>query len=109
MHLVDLNGNIFSTDEEKLNTRREHFESVLHHVVSSEVSPFAPTIETTSPARTIRQIPTSKSETISATKFIFAHVLTEEKDDEVNDAFYTNLENLYDRPMTSILSSGIST
>ena len=41
--VLDLNGNILSTDEEQLNRCREHVESVLNHVISSEVSPFAPT------------------------------------------------------------------
>ena len=40
-----LNGNIFSTEEEKLNGWREHNESVLNHVVSSDVPAFAPTTE----------------------------------------------------------------
>ena len=44
--VLDLNENILSTDEEKLNRWREHFESV----VSSEGTPFAPTTETISPA-----------------------------------------------------------
>ena len=39
-----------------------YFESVLNHVVSSEVPPFAPTTETISPARSILQTPSSKSE-----------------------------------------------
>ena len=42
---LDLNGNILSTDEEKLNKWREHFESAFNHVVSSEVPPFGPTTE----------------------------------------------------------------
>ena len=59
-----------STDEEKLNRWREHFESVLNHVVSSDVPPFAPTTETNSPARSIPQTPLSKSEIASAIKSI---------------------------------------
>ena len=47
--VLDLKGNILSTDEEKLNRWEEHFESVLNHVVSSDVAPFAPTTETISP------------------------------------------------------------
>ena len=39
---------MLSTDEEKLNRRKDHFESVTNHVVSSEVPPFAPTTDTTS-------------------------------------------------------------
>ena len=35
--VLDLNENILSTDEEKLNRCRDDFESVLNHVVSSEV------------------------------------------------------------------------
>ena len=31
--VIDLNGNILSTDVEKLNRCREHFESVLNHVL----------------------------------------------------------------------------
>ena len=46
--VLDLNGNILSTDEEKLNRWSEHFESVLNYVVSSEVPPFAPTTESIS-------------------------------------------------------------
>ena len=57
-----------STDEEKLNRWREHFESVLNHVVSSEVPPFAPTIEAISPARSIPQTSSSKSQIASASK-----------------------------------------
>ena len=34
--VLDLNGNILYTDEEKLNRWREHFESVLNHVVTSQ-------------------------------------------------------------------------
>ena len=37
--VLDLNGNILSTDEEKLNRWREHFESVLKHVVSLLLQP----------------------------------------------------------------------
>ena len=59
-----------STDEEKLNRCREHFESVLNHVVSSDVPPFAPITETISPARSIPQTPPSKSEIVSAIKSI---------------------------------------
>ena len=55
--VLELNGNILSTDEEKLNKWREHFEYVLSHVVSSEVSPLATTTETISPARSIPQSP----------------------------------------------------
>ena len=51
--VLDLNGNILSTDEEKTNRWREHFESVLNHDVSSDVPPFAPTTETISLARSI--------------------------------------------------------
>ena len=65
---IDLNGNILSTAEEKLNRCREHFESVLNHVVSSDVSNFAATKETISPARSIPRIPPSKSEIVSAIK-----------------------------------------
>ena len=66
--VLDRNGNILSTDEGKLNRWREHFGSVLNHVVSSDVSPFAPTTETISPARSIPQTP--KSEIVSAIKSI---------------------------------------
>ena len=65
-----LNGNILSTDEQKLNRWREHFESVLNHVVSIEVPPFAPTTETISPARGIPQTPASESEIVSVIKSI---------------------------------------
>ena len=41
----DLNGNILSTDEEKLNRWREHFEYVLNHAVSSEIPAFAPSTD----------------------------------------------------------------
>ena len=58
-----------STDEEKLNRWREQW-SVLNHVVSSDVPPFAPTTETISPARSIPQTPPSKSEIVSAIKSI---------------------------------------
>ena len=34
--VLDLNGNIISTVEEKLNKWREQFESMLNHVVSSD-------------------------------------------------------------------------
>ena len=51
--VLDLNGNILSTDKEQLNRWRKHFESVLNHVVSSEVPSFAPTTETISPAGSI--------------------------------------------------------
>ena len=54
-----------STDEEKVNRWREHFESVLYHIVSSDVPLFAPTTETISP-----QTPPSKSEIVSAIKSI---------------------------------------
>ena len=57
-----------STDEEKLNRWRQHFESVLNHIVSSDFPPFAPTTEPISPARSIPQTPLSKSEIVSATK-----------------------------------------
>ena len=39
--VLDLNGNILSTDEEKLNRWKEHLESVFNQVVSSNVPPFA--------------------------------------------------------------------
>ena len=65
---LDLNGNILSTDEEKLNRWREHFESLLNHVVSSDVPAFDPTTETISSARSITA--TSKSEIVSAIKSI---------------------------------------
>ena len=68
--VLDLNGNILSTDDEKLNRWREHFESVLNHVMSSDVPPFAPTTQTISPAGRIRQTPPSKSEIVSAFKSI---------------------------------------
>ena len=42
--VLDLNG-ILSTDEEKLNKSREHFESVLNHVLPSEVPPFVVTTQ----------------------------------------------------------------
>ena len=57
-----------STDEEKLNRWREHFESVLNHVLWSEVPLFGPTTETISPARSIQQTPPSKLEIVSAIK-----------------------------------------
>ena len=57
--ILDLNGNILSTDEEKLNRWREHFESVLNHVVASDVPSFAPTTEPISTARSIPQTPSS--------------------------------------------------
>ena len=60
--ILKLNGNILSTDEDKLNRRREHFESMLNHVVSSDVAPFAPTTEPISSARSIPQTLSSKSE-----------------------------------------------
>ena len=68
--ILDLNGNILSTNEEKLNRSWEHFESVLHHVVSGEVADFAPTAETITPARSIPQTSPSKSEIVSANKSI---------------------------------------
>ena len=43
---------------------------MLNHVVSSEVPPFAPTTETISPARSIPQPPSSKSEIVSAIKSV---------------------------------------
>ena len=67
---LDLNRDILSTDEEEQNRWREHFESVLNHVVSSDVPPFAPTTETISPARSIPQTPHNKSEILSAIKSI---------------------------------------
>ena len=67
---LDLNGNILSTDEEKLNRWRELFESVLNHVVSSKVPTLAPTTETISPARSIPHTPPSKSEIVCAFKSI---------------------------------------
>ena len=70
--VLDLNGNILFTDEEKLNRLIEHFESVLNHVVSSDVPPFAPTTESISPARSIPQTPASKSEIVSAIKSILS-------------------------------------
>ena len=63
--VLDLNGNILSIDEKKLT---EHFESVLNHVLWSEVPLFGPTTETISPARSIPQTPPSKSEKVSAIK-----------------------------------------
>ena len=48
----------------------EHFESVLNHVMSSEVPPFAPTTETISLAGSISQTPPSNSEIVSAIKSI---------------------------------------
>ena len=66
--ILDLNGNILSTAEEKLNTSREHFASVLCHIVSTEVPPFAPTTESISPARSIPQTSPSKSVIVSAIK-----------------------------------------
>ena len=68
--VLDLNGNILSIDEEKLNRWREHSEPVLNHVVSSDVPPFASTTETISPARSTSQNPPSKSEIVSAIKSI---------------------------------------
>ena len=68
--LLDLNGNILSTDEEKTNRWREHFESVRYNVVTSEVRPFAPTTETILPVRSISQTPPSKSKIVSAIKSI---------------------------------------
>ena len=59
-----------SSDEEKLNSRRELFEFMLNHVVSSDVPPFAAYTETISPARSIHQTPPSKSEIFSANKSI---------------------------------------
>ena len=59
-----------STDEEKLNRWREQFQSVVNHVMSSEVPTFAPTTETISPARSIAQTSHSKSETVSEIKSI---------------------------------------
>ena len=67
--LLDLNENILST-EEKPNRWRDHFESVLNHVVSSDVPHFAPTTEPISPARSIPQTPPSKSQIVSAIKSI---------------------------------------
>ena len=66
--VLDLNEKILSTDEEKLNRWRQHFNSVLNHVVSSEVPTFAPTTETISPARSIPQTFPSKSETVCVIK-----------------------------------------
>ena len=57
-----------STDEEKLNKWRAHFEYVFNYVVSREVPPFAPTTETISPVRSIPQAPPSKSEIVAAIK-----------------------------------------
>ena len=68
--VLDLNGNILSIDEEKLNRWIEHFESVLNHVVSSDVPAFAPSTETISLTRSIPQTPPSKSEISSAIKSI---------------------------------------
>ena len=68
--VLDLNRNILSTDDEKLNRWREQFESVLNHAVSSDVAAFAPTTNTISPARSIPQTPPSKSEIVSAIKSI---------------------------------------
>ena len=68
--VLDLNGNIFSTDEEKPNRLREDFVSMPNHVVSSDVPHFAPTTETIAPARSIPQTPPSKSEIVSAIKSI---------------------------------------
>ena len=56
LSVLDLNGNIVSTDEEKLNRWSEHFQSVLNHVVSRDVSPFVPTTETISPDSLCHQI-----------------------------------------------------
>ena len=66
--VLDRNGNILYSDEEKLTRWRENFESVLSLIVSSEVAPFAATTETISPARSIPQTP--KSEIVSAIKSI---------------------------------------
>ena len=66
--VLNLNGNILVTDEEKLNRWREHFDSVFNHVVLSNVPPFAPTTETISPARSMPQTPSSKSKIVSAIK-----------------------------------------
>ena len=66
--VLDLNGHILSTDEEKLNECSEHFESALNHVVSSDVPPFAPTTETISPAKILPQTPSSKPEIVAAIK-----------------------------------------
>ena len=68
--VLELNRSILSTDEEKLNRWREHFESVLNHIVSREVPPFAPNTETISAARSIPQTSPSKSEIVSAIKSI---------------------------------------
>ena len=68
--VLDLNGNILSTDVEKLNIWREHLESVLKHVVSSDVPPFAPNTETISAARSIPQTSPSKAEIVSDIKSI---------------------------------------
>ena len=43
--ILDLNGNILSTDEEKLNRWRKHFQSVLNHFVQSVVPPFGDIIQ----------------------------------------------------------------
>ena len=43
---------------------------MLNHVVSSDVLPIAPTTETISPARSIPQTSSSKSEIVSAIKSI---------------------------------------
>ena len=67
---LDLNRDILSTDEEEQNRWREHFESVLNHVVSSDTPPFAPTTETISPTRSIPQTTPCKYEIVSAIKFI---------------------------------------
>ena len=64
------NGNILSTDEEKLNRWRENFKSVLNHVVSSDIPTFAPTTETISSARSIAQTSSSKLEIVFAIKSI---------------------------------------
>ena len=45
---------------------------MLNHVVSSDVPPFAPTTEPISPARSIPQTPSSKSEIVSAIKSVLS-------------------------------------
>ena len=66
--VLDLHGNILSTDEEKLNRCREHCESMLNHVETTDAPPFAATTEPISPARSIPQIPSTKQKIESAIK-----------------------------------------
>ena len=69
-----LNGNILSTDEQKLNSWREHFESVLNHVVSIEV-PLLLQLQKLFHQLSIPQTPASKSEFFKSNPYMVAEAL----------------------------------